>query len=199
MSSVSRPGLRLWSGLFLAFALTVPAARGAESTFDVHGGCRDGLPNGAYELRAANGQLRVAGAFHMGKRTGTFIFWTERGRRVAAIPYDEGVRNGTIALWHVDSRASEPGRRLEAPVQRGRAEGVRRSWYPGGQPRTEAEYVDDRLVRIAAWDRSGRPVSEETANRYEREDVQAVMRELANLEDLVTAHPPDCSAAGSVV
>src|SRR5207237_5726346 len=42
----------------------------------VHVACRDGAPHGAYELRASDGQLRVAGAFNRGKRTGSFIFWT---------------------------------------------------------------------------------------------------------------------------
>ena len=63
----------------------------------IGGTCRDGEPNGAYTLRAPDGRLRVAGAFAKGRRTGTFLFWSERGARIAVIPYDNDRKVGTIA------------------------------------------------------------------------------------------------------
>lgn len=198
VSARARAMLRAGQALLTSLVVIAAVASAAEPRLETRGGCRDGLANGAYELRSDDGQLRVAGAFHMGKRTGTFIFWSEGGHRIAAIPYDEGVQNGTIALWHPPGRNGTAARHLEAPVQRGHAHGVRRSWYRNGQPRTEAEYADDHLVRVLGWDPSGRPVSPEAAGRLERDDVAAVTRELAALEGLVAAHPPDCAATGSL-
>ena len=50
------------------------------------GACRDGQPNGAYELRSANGQVRISGAYAKGHRTGTFLFWSATGARIALVP-----------------------------------------------------------------------------------------------------------------
>src|SRR5436305_8198373 len=80
-------------------ALILAPAAGAE-TFDVVGACRDGVPNGAYELHEPHGRLRVAGAFSHGRKTGTFIFWTRAGARLAVIPYQDDHKTGTVALWH---------------------------------------------------------------------------------------------------
>ncbi len=169
------------------------AGRGAEPGLVVDGTCRGGLANGIYELRGPDGMLRALGAFHTGKRTGTFIFWNAHGGRLAAIPYDEDVRNGTIALWHIGAgSAREIGRRLEAPVQRGRPEGTVRSWHRNGRRSTEAEYVDGRVVRVLAWGASGRPLADAEAARVEQKTMEAADRELADLERLVAEHRPAC-------
>src|SRR5215831_13631315 len=72
----------------------------------IGGTCRDGEPQGAYTLRAPDGRLRVAGALARGRRTGTFLFWSERGSRIAVIPYDDARKMGTVAVWYA---ASSPG------------------------------------------------------------------------------------------
>src|SRR3982750_2852733 len=66
----------------------------------VAGNCRDGAPNGSYELRTSDGRLRIAGAFAHGRRTGTFLFWAATGARTALIPYDDDAKVGTVALWY---------------------------------------------------------------------------------------------------
>ena len=77
--------------------------------------CRDGYPHGAYELRSASGELRVAGAFNRGKRTSSFLFWSGKGVRIAHIPFDEDERSGTLSLWYEDGPAGrEPQQKLEA-------------------------------------------------------------------------------------
>jgi hypothetical protein len=40
----------------------------------------------------------VSSAPNKGKRTGSFMFWSSRGVRIA-LPYDEGALSGTLALW----------------------------------------------------------------------------------------------------
>jgi hypothetical protein len=142
----------------------------------------------------SDGRLRVAGAFHEGKRTGTFIFWNASGGRLAAIPYDNNVRNGTIALWHVGGRpAREIGRRLEAPVVRGEAHGMHRAWHANGQLQYEATYDHDRLLDAAAWDADGRALPQRDARATV---VQARRRDdsfVASLERMVADHRVQCN------
>ena len=85
--------------LVVACWLAAGVAAAQSPAYVVDGSCRDGLPHGRYELRSSSGELRVAGAFNRGKRTGSFIFWDDAGSRIAHIPYDDDVRNGTLATW----------------------------------------------------------------------------------------------------
>jgi hypothetical protein len=72
--------------------------------------------------------LRVVGAFAQGRMTGTFIFWTSGGARIAVLPLDDGARSGTLALWYTapDGR-KEAGHKLEAPYVEDRLHGVKRA------------------------------------------------------------------------
>ncbi len=165
----------------------------AAAALVVRATCRDGEPNGGYELRTSAGRLRVLGAFHAGKPTGTFIFWNDAGGRLAAIPYDDGVRNGTVALWHVvGTPPREQGRRLELPLARGAPHGVVRTWHTNGQLRSEAEFAAGEPVKVAAWDASGRALSAADARRIVREDQRRHDAELVRLEELVSKHLPVC-------
>jgi hypothetical protein len=123
----------------LALALSALAAGAGAQQLEAVGACRDGVPNGAYELYQADGRLRAVGAFAQGRRTGTFIFWTGDGARIGVIPYSDDVRSGTIALWYT-TRGS--GRELrpksEAPYVDSKPHGVKRSWYRSGRPELEA-------------------------------------------------------------
>ncbi|MEP7205553.1 MAG: hypothetical protein ABI920_01340 [Casimicrobiaceae bacterium] len=193
-----RFSLACLAGLAGLASLGLPggAAFAAEGRLVADGTCRDGRPNGIYELRAAGGVLRVLGAFHAGKRTGTFIFWNASGGRIAAIPYDEDVRNGTIATWHIGTRpAREIGRKLEAPVQRGKVHGTLRSWYRNGKPRILAEYERGTLLEVQAWDEAGRAFPEAAARRVEDEVTRERERELDALERLIAEHRPDCKGS----
>ncbi|HZQ62889.1 MAG TPA: hypothetical protein VFC24_16160 [Casimicrobiaceae bacterium] len=169
------------------------AVHGAGGTLVPNGGCRDGQPNGAYELRGNDGRLRVVGAFHDGRRTGTFIFWNGSGARIAAIPYDENVRNGTIALWHVRGRPShEIGRRLEAPVVKGEPHGVHRAWHLNGKLQYEATYEHGRLASAKAWDANGRALAEAEAQRIALAARKRDEAYVAMLEKMVADHQPRC-------
>lgn len=168
-------------------------AQAAEPALVPNAGCRDGRVNGAYELQMSNGRVRVVGAFRDGKRTGTFIFWNEDGARVAVIPYDANVRNGTVALWHVGGKPSrEIGRRLEDPIVNGQAHGVHRAWHVNGKPMFEATYEHDQLVRVAAWDTAGRELPEARARRLAIDTHARDEAYLARLERMVAEHEPRC-------
>jgi len=156
------------------------------------GACRDGEPNGAYMLRAGP-NLRVAGAFAKGRRTGTFVFWSERGSRVAVIPYDNERKGGTIALWYAPSApGGDAPRKSEATYVDDRLHGDKRSWHPSGSPRTELRYEHGELVVARAWARSGTSLSSVAARELAARDQDADERFYATLELLVAYHRPQC-------
>ena len=174
-------------------AVSVVAVDAATSaTWRVDATCRDGRPQGPYELRSANGQLRVAGAFNEGKRTGSFIFWTQDGVRAAHIPYDEGVRSGTIATWYAGEPGREPPRRLESAWRHGSRDGLTRSWYADGRRRLEAEYAAGRIVASVGWTDAGEPMSDAAAHALAERDAEAADAYYAELEALIGDHLPRC-------
>ena len=159
----------------------------------VHAACRDGAPHGAYELRASNGQLRVAGAFNRGKRTGSFIFWTRNGVRIAHIPYDEDRVSGTLSLWFQQAGPSgDAAPKLQAAFSAGRRNGVSRSWYPNGQPRAIYRYEMDELADARAWSAAGVPLPESAARELAPPDREEDKKYYASLDAIVAAHLPVC-------
>jgi len=181
-------------------ALLACAALGAEdalaAAYHVVGQCRSGAPNGAYELRLADGRLRVAGAFSQGRMTGTFIFWAAGGARMAVLPMDNDLRNGTIALWYTDREGrTETGHRLEAPYVDGQPHGIKRSWYANGAPRTEARYERGALSEAQAWSARGQPLSEAESRSLVARDAEADERTYRSLLGLVRDHLPICEPA----
>ena len=154
--------------------------------------CRDGSPQGPYQLRTPDGRLRVAGAFNGGRRTGSFIFWSNNGVRVAHVPYDEDERNGTLATWYPGRPGVEPARRFESAWRRGRREGLTRSWYADGRRRSETEYAEGVLVTTAGWSDAGARLGDEAARALAQRDAEAADAEYAELDRLVREHLPRC-------
>jgi len=177
----------------IAAVLALLATAAPAQPFEVIGACREGVPNGAYELRAENGGVRIVGAFAHGRKTGTFIFWTAGGARLAVIPYDDDVRSGTVARWYTakDGR-SETGRELEAPYVDDRLHGVMRSWHPNGMQRTEDRYEHGTLLEAHAWTEGGAELPEADARSLALRDAEADQRYCARLLALVRDHLPQC-------
>ncbi len=159
----------------------------------VEGNCRDRQPHGAYELRMSNGQLRVAGAFSNGKRTGSFLFWTASGARIAHLPFDDDEMNGTVALWYPDKR--NPQSKLEAVYVSGRLNGVKRSWHPNGRLRAEFRYESGALLDASAFDAAGKPLPTPEARALAARDALADASYYASLEQIVRDNLPCKSAA----
>jgi hypothetical protein len=164
----------------------------ATQRFEVVGACRDGVPNGAYELRMADGRLRVAGAFAHGRKTGTFVFWTATGGRIAVVPYEDDLKTGTVARWYTKASGGELGRRLEAPFSENVLHGIERSWHSNGVGHSEVRYEHGTLISAKAWDRRGAPLPEAEARRMAAQDAAADERFLAELDATVRDHPPRC-------
>ena len=179
--------------LALGALIAAAAAPVFAQPFIVVGACRSGQPNGAYELRMEDGQLRVAGAFAHGRKTGTFIFWSEKGARIAVMPYDEDARSGTLALWHVSPDARVEGaRRLEAPYVGDRLHGLVRSWYMNGAPRAEDRYEHGELVEARAWTEAGSQMTEAEARSLAASDAEADQRFCDELLAIVQDNMPRC-------
>ena len=183
------PRKALVAGVFLAWV----AAGAAAEPLTVVGSCREGLPNGAYELRMTDGQLRAVGAFSYGKKTGTFIFWTPGGARVAVIPYDSDARNGTVALWYVGSGDRiEAGRRLEARYVDDHRHGITRSWHTNGALRSEYRYEHGQLIEARAWTEAAAALPEARARELALRDAESDQALIGALVSAVDDNLPRC-------
>ncbi len=179
-----------------ALALSLSPAVAPGQGYVAAGACRAGVPNGAYELRSSDGHLRVAGAFAQGRMTGTFIFWTAAGARLAVLPFDNDARNGTVSLWYAAPDAAvEAGRRLEAPYVGDLPHGIQRSWYPGGGLKGENRYEYGVLVSTRGWNRAGEPLTDAAARSQAVSEAEADERVYATLRALVRANRPPCDRA----
>ena len=184
------------AGSLAALLLGSGAGVAADSRLTGEGRCRDGAANGAYELKAADGRVRVTGAFRRGRPVATFLFFDPAGVRVAAIPYEDGVKSGTVTLWYPrDAAAAEPRRRLEAAWAADERNGVSRSWHPNGNPRSERTYQRGVLVAAAAWAAGGAPLDDAAARRQADAERATEDAELAALLRLVSEHLPACSCS----
>jgi hypothetical protein len=183
------PRKALVAGVFVA-SLAVGAAA---EPLTVVGTCREGLPNGAYELRMPDGRLRAVGAFAYGKKTGTFIFWTTGGARVAVIPYDSDARNGTVALWYAGAGDWIEGeRRLEARYVDDRRHGITRSWYTTGVPRSEYRYERGELIEARAWTETRAALPEGEARDLAIRDAESDQALVGALVSAVDENLPRC-------
>lgn len=188
------PQLNAWRWLGL---LAMAAAAGASAQeYAIEGNCRDGAPNGAYELRGGNGQVRVVGAFARGKRTGSFLFWSSSGTRIAQLPFDDDVLSGTLALWYSPGdRRGEARPKLEAAFVAGRLHGRKRSWYPDGQLRAEYRYDQGALIDARAFSASGSTLGPAEAKALAATDLATDDRYFATLDEIVRSHRPPCAPA----
>ncbi len=181
----------------VACALVAAAAAGTGATdLAVSGSCRDGLPHGAYEVRGAGGQLRIAGAFNRGKRMGSFLFWSDAGARVAQLPYDDDVLNGNVAVWYPPAaRRDEQVQKVEVHYAQGRLAGPKRTWYPTGRDRTDLRYEAGTLATARAFAPNGKALAAADARALAQRDEAADARFVESLAALVQAHLPRCEPA----
>ncbi len=176
-----------------ALALALAPLPASAQTFDVVGACRSGIPNGAYELRTRDRNLRVVGAFAHGRKTGTFIFWNASGARVAVIPYQDDDKAGTIALWYTAPGARrELQRKLEAPYVDDKLHGIKRAWNRRGMLRAEFRYQRGALIDAKAWGEDGTPRPKPEAEAQAATDEATDKQLFAALEALIHDHPPHC-------
>jgi antitoxin component YwqK of YwqJK toxin-antitoxin module len=181
----------------VALALAPQCLFAVTQAYVVTGNCRDGQPHGAYELRMPDGMLRVSGAFARGKRTGSFLFWSSAGVRIAHLPYDDDALSGTVALWYsTGGPKSEPRQKLEAVFAHGRRAGGARSWYPDGRVRAEYRYDQGVLAEVHAWNTKGEPLADAQSRALAIRDLATDDEFYASLEGIVRDNPPLCEGNG---
>lgn len=181
----------------LACVALAVAGVAAAQPYTAQGHCRDGLPHGAYKLRDVKGTVRAVGAFNRGKLTGSFIFWSSDGTRIAHLPFEEDALSGTLAMWYAGKPgAREPQRKLEAAYRDGQLDGDKRSWYPNGNARAEYRYEKGELRGAAASGENGKPLPEAEARALAKRDAVTDDAFVASLVAIVRAHPPPCEPAG---
>ena len=130
-----------------------------------------------------------------GRRTGTFLFWSSGGARIAALPFDDDALSGTVALWHAPAgRTGDARPKLEATYAQGRLAGVKRSWYPDGRLRGEYRYEQGALAAARAWTEAGKPMTEARAHALAQRDLAADDATFASLAAFVRANLPRCAA-----
>lgn len=174
-------------------ALAAGASAVVAQNLVVEGSCRDGQPHGAYEVRGPGGQVRVVGAFNRGKRTGSFLFWSSAGSRVAQLPYDDDALSGTLAAWYREpDRTGEPRPQFEATYAHGVPSGAQRSWYPNGRTRAEFRFDNGTVSEARAFSESGKALSDAEARALAANDQAADARFIASLEAIVRANLPHC-------
>jgi hypothetical protein len=206
-SGESAPPSRPWSPArwprllaAVAGALCMGGPTADAATLAVSGSCRDGMANGAFEARQADGRLRVTGAFAKGRRSGTFVFWNEAGERIAVVPYEDDAKVGTVAAWYEPAGGGMAHvRRLEAPYAANVPQGTRRTWHANGNPRTEVRYERGAIVAAKAWAASGEPLSAAEAQALARRELAADDAFLAALEALVDGERPQCAGVPNKV
>jgi antitoxin component YwqK of YwqJK toxin-antitoxin module len=180
----------------LVAALALAAGSASAQPYVVEGSCRDGQPHGNYELRDASGAVRVVGAFNRGKRTGSFLFWSSTGARIAQLPFEDDVLAGTLALWWPPAaKAAEPRQKLEASYAHGKLSGVKRSWHANGRLRAEFRYEQGALTAAQAANEAGRPLSDADARALAARDLASDEALFASLLGIVTQHLPRCDPA----
>ena len=102
------------------------------------GTCRDGAA--ARRLRAARcptAGCASLGAFAKGRRTGTFLFWSATGARIAVIPYDDDAqgRHRRALVRAGDAAGASRAASSKPPTSAGVLHGVTRSWHRERQRR----------------------------------------------------------------
>jgi antitoxin component YwqK of YwqJK toxin-antitoxin module len=179
---------------YVSLALLSAAAHAAAAErLEAVGACRDGVPNGAYELYQPDGRLRAVGAFAQGRKTGTFIFWNSDGARLGVIPYNDDVRSGTIALWYTKAGSGRELRpKSETPYVQGRLHGIKRSWYRSGRPKLEARYEHGIMQEVQAWSEDGLPLSDAEGQGLAASELAADDALYTTLDELVRDHAPRC-------
>jgi len=114
--------------------------------------------------------------------------------RIAHVPFDADLVNGTVSLWYADARdGAEPAHKLTAEYRAGERHGLTRSWYPDGRLRAEYDYAAGVLESARAFSPAGGAYDESRARAMAERDRAADVEYLDTLLATVRHHQPDCA------
>ncbi len=176
----------LWLALGCAAAPPPPAYR-------VDAECSGAKAHGRYEALGPGGD-RIEGHYCDGRRCGVFTFYSGPGLKVAELPYEGRVLNGSVHLWYLPHTAtgSRHGRKSSAEFADGRRHGDMRTWWPTGVRRTDFAYRQGAMTGGTAWSPEGEELPPDEGMALAQHDADADRRLFRALGSIVGSHPPRC-------
>ncbi|MCA9077135.1 MAG: hypothetical protein KDA93_19065 [Planctomycetaceae bacterium] len=165
-----------WTGTFLEFL-------GAELVVTSQRSFLQGEPHGDWVWKFDDGTLNTTGAFVSGNKDGKWEWWYPSGEKYAETEFANGVSKGRLSYYaengvllaegiydaqgkEVDGIFVDFTGELELTAQRSWKNGMRDGfwieWHENGQPKSEAQYSEDRQVGTSlTWNEQGVKTSEE--------------------------------------
>jgi antitoxin component YwqK of YwqJK toxin-antitoxin module len=167
--------------------------------YEVKGACKDGQPDGPYELRlASGGPLQATGPFEAGARSGLFTFYDSDGRKIAEVPYRLDQIDGMVKLWYpaaTPGTAEQGPRKLESLFAAGVRDGLTTAWYADGARRAELVYMNGVPRRAQYWSPAGENVIGPEGAKRAEEGEKVDLDLLIALDKLPREHPIRCDAS----
>jgi hypothetical protein len=109
----------------------------------------------------AKGIKRLEGAYIDDQEAGTWIRYyrdEKNSKKSHLTEYQKGKREGVARSWYQSGRLAS-----ESHYCVGKVHGLSRQWYPNGQLAVEASYVQGKQEgRTLGWYRNGKPIDSKT-------------------------------------
>ncbi|HEY5738488.1 MAG TPA: hypothetical protein VIW27_02125 [Gammaproteobacteria bacterium] len=154
--------------------------------------CRNGVPEGKYQIESAQGRVRVKGSFVDGLRDGEFVFYTANGDRMIVLPYTRGLLNGAVKAWHVGAGDANSPLKLLSDIKDGFIKGRHRTWYENGKPRSDFVIEDGEITAGETWNPDGTVLEIKDRAQFLSAEIQSDFAYYERLEQVMDAHPPTC-------
>ncbi len=121
--------------------------------------------HGEFKEFSSNGRPLIAGTYDKGKRVGDWSFWFQNGQLAHTEHYVAGKLDGSWTVFNEDGTKSQDvcyrnnkkngtwvqydtkgsKRILQTELRDGIKNGLQIEWYPSGQKKIEANFVDDKF------------------------------------------------------
>lgn len=175
--------------------LLLPALCAAsDNAMIVNAACLDDKAQGAYEVKARSGQVRISGHYADGSRNGDFTFFDPDGNRIIVLPYRNGFIHGTVTAWHsVGSGADpEPQLKLVSDIEGGFVIGRYQTWYANGVLRSRFELENGVIKSAEIRNTDGAVMEIKAQSEFLTADIESDFSYYQQLEQVLDAFPPQC-------
>lgn len=144
----------------------------------------DCVPTGSYKLYSSRGDLQATGSFEGGQRNGVWTFWDSRGVRIVELTYVRGTEEGPCLMWYGSFAYLEAAgsKKLEGQFSRGKEDGMKSTWWPGGSLRCETQLNRGEVVTARCWSESGDVLTDPDALDAARSALEPDIEYLHTLE-----------------
>jgi hypothetical protein len=148
----------------------------------------NGKPEGPVIVYDGWGRVETRGRFQNGLKEGTWTHHVSTGQKVVELSYRNGLKDGLCRMWYGPWK--NQGRfagnlKLEITFHKGRPNGTRRRWYPGGEKDSEVEFDNERIVGARVWEKGGKELPASKAMLAAEDEWRADQEYLAVLDESV--------------